>query len=378
MTSVGAQLRARFVNENLGGHATVHIGIRAALAEHPEVVAEVIDVPAPGALGRVLRRPVPGLGSRDLDLAPLRAQLVLSSWVRRELRRRRSIPADVLHVYTQHAALLSIGELRRIPSVVSTDASGVQVARLHPDRAPTRHTARRVALTSRLERRVFDAATFVVAKSDWAARSLRDDYRVPDDRLRIVRLGIVIPPAVVRHPPSGLPEVTFVANSMSRKGGWRLLDLYRKHLRGRCVLNLVTPEYVAREPGVRVLGDIRPGDGRLEDVLARTRVLAFPSEMDTFGIAALEAMAAEVPVVGFAMHALPEIVVDGETGFLVAEGDDAAFASAIGRLVDDAGLACRMGQAGREQVNERFDARKSTKRLLELLIEARDLPPQAA
>jgi glycosyltransferase involved in cell wall biosynthesis len=365
-------LRVRFVNENLGGHATVHLGIRSALAEHPEVAAEMIDVPAPGVLGRVLRRPIPGLGRRDLDLAPLRAQLVLSGWVRNELRRRRSTPADVLHVYTQHAALLCTAELRRIPSVVSTDASGAQVARLHPDRAPSRHTARRVALTSRLERRAFDAAMLVVAKSEWAARSLRGDYQVPDDRLRIVRFGITLPPEAVRRAPDGLPEVTFVANSMSRKGGWRLLDLYRAGLRGRCVLNLVTPEEVAPEPGVRVLRNIRPGDGQLDDVLARTRVLAFPSEMDTFGYAALEAMAAAVPVVGFAMHALPEIVVDGVTGFLVQQGDDAAFASALRRLLDDDSFARRMGAAGRDRISEHFDARKTTQQLLDVLIEARD------
>ena len=46
------------------------------------------------------------------------------------------------------------------------------------------------------------------------------------------------------------------------------------------------------EDGMEVRRDIRPGDGRLADVLARTTVLAFPTDMDTFGYAALEAMAA--------------------------------------------------------------------------------------
>jgi glycosyltransferase involved in cell wall biosynthesis len=72
------------------------------------------------------------------------------------------------------------------------------------------------------------------------------------------------------------------------------------------------------------------------------------------------------------MHALPEIVVDGVTGFLVQQGDDAAFASALRRLLDDDSFARRMGAAGRDRISEHFDARKTTQQLLDVLIEARD------
>jgi glycosyltransferase involved in cell wall biosynthesis len=351
----------------------VHHAIRAALAADPvpDLDAEFLDVPAPGIVGRVLRHPIPGLAALDLDLAPLRAQLVLSAWVRSALRRRGIDDLDVLHVYTQHAALRSVDALRARASVVSTDASGVQVNVLHPDRDPTRFTPTRVRLAARLEQRVFDAATMVVAHSQWAAASLRDDFGVTHDRLAVVPFGIVMAPEAPRRTGEGLPEITFVANSMTRKGGWRLLRLFRTHLAGRCVLNLVTPEAVEPEPGVRVLRDIQVGDGRLAELLASTRVLAFPSEMDTWGYAAIEAMAVGVPVVGLRLAALPEIVVDGETGILVDPGDDAALVEALRTFVDDAAVASRMGDAARRRALEHFDARVTTRQLCEVLTEAR-------
>jgi glycosyltransferase involved in cell wall biosynthesis len=66
-------------------------------------------------------------------------------------------------------------------------------------------------------------------------------------------------------------------------------------------------------------------------------------------------MAAGLPVVASKVGGVPELVVDGETGFLPEPGDDEALASAVARLVADAGLRRRMGDSGRARVAERFD-----------------------
>jgi glycosyltransferase involved in cell wall biosynthesis len=213
----------------------------------------------------------------------------------------------------------------------------------------------------------------VVAQSEWAARSLRDDYDFgTGDRLRVIPFGVVVPETLATHEASDSPEITWVGATMERKGGRRLLELFRRELRGRCRLNLVTREQVPEEPGVTVFRDIEPNDGKLAAVLARSAVFVLPSTMDTFGYAMLEAMAAGVPVVAFRCHAAPEIVDDGVTGLLVdpASGDD-ALAAVLGRLLDDADLRSRMGAAGRARVLERFDARVTTAQLLEVLAEAR-------
>ena len=99
-------MRVLFVNENIGGHATVHLNLERALSGHPEIEATFLHVPRPPLGRRIVSASVPGLGRLDLDLQPLRAQLAVSAFVRRRLL---NIVADfdVIHVYTHNAALLS-------------------------------------------------------------------------------------------------------------------------------------------------------------------------------------------------------------------------------------------------------------------------------
>jgi len=88
---------------------------------------------------------------------------------------------------------------------------------------------------------------------------------------------------------------------------------------------------------------------------AKAGVFVFPSLWhEPFGIPVIEAMAAGLPVVATRGGALPEIVVHGETGFLVDRGDADGLSAAIGTLLANAALRARMGAAGRERVRELF------------------------
>ncbi len=363
-------LRVLFLNENLGGHATMHRAIRATIGDYAHVQSTFVDVPQRGLIRRIAGAGIPPLDRLDLDFAALRSQLAVS-YVARRLLRPRVREFDVLHVYTQHAALLSPEILASIPTVVSTDATGVQVSRLLPYRLPTRWTPLQHRVRSPLEERVYESATLVVGKSEWCVDSLRGDYGIPAQKLRRIPFGVLVPPTVTRaETPTDRPEITFIGTTLARKGGDRLLRVYRDRLVDRADLNLVTREDVPAQPGVYVFRDLSPGDPRLVDILSRTSVLAFPTEMDTFGYAALEAMAMAVPVVGTRLHALPEIVSD-DTGVLVAP-DDGELGDALEHLLDDEGLRARMGKAARERVLSHFDARNTTGELVELLCEAYD------
>jgi glycosyltransferase involved in cell wall biosynthesis len=64
----------------------------------------------------------------------------------------------------------------------------------------------------------------------------------------------------------------------------------------------------------------------------------------------MEAMASGVPVVASRVGGLPDLVLDGETGLLVPPGSAEALGAAIQRLVQDPGMARRMGAAGRDRV----------------------------
>jgi glycosyltransferase involved in cell wall biosynthesis len=75
---------------------------------------------------------------------------------------------------------------------------------------------------------------------------------------------------------------------------------------------------------------------------------------ELLGLTALEAMASGTPVVASRIGGLAEVVVDGETGFLVAPGDLAALHDRLALLLSDPGLAARLGANARDLVVERF------------------------
>jgi starch synthase len=89
-------------------------------------------------------------------------------------------------------------------------------------------------------------------------------------------------------------------------------------------------------------------------------VFVCPSIYEPFGLVNLEAMACETAVVASRVGGIPEIVVDGETGYLVdydpddTEAFTAALAARVDELMNDAGLAARMGKAGRARVLKHF------------------------
>ncbi len=366
--------RLILLNENLGGHATMHLHIYRALAEHPEIDVVPIDLPPRSLARRAAGARIPGLGGLDVDLAPVRAQLAASATAQRMLRAAiASGPVGAIHAYSQHVVLRSIDQLRAYPSVISTDGSAAQNAVQLPFRHPARFTPFTARVGEYFEAQVFDAATIIVAQSEWCAAAIRDRYQLGPDRLRVIPFGIIppVPPLGAEIDPAALPEVTFTGNSMERKGGTALLRAFRSRLRGKCVLNLVTREAVPPEPGVRVFNDVTPGDPRLTAMLARSSVFALPSEIDKSPYSVLEAMFAGLPVVSTPVGGIPEMVIDGITGLLVPPGDDAELATAIERLLADDDMRARMGRAAKDRAHARFDARKTTADLITVIAEAR-------
>ena len=90
-------------------------------------------------------------------------------------------------------------------------------------------------------------------------------------------------------------------------------------------------------------------------LIGRSYLTVLPIRWDEpFGLVALESMACGRPVIAYDSGALPDIVVDGETGVLVPRGDRHALETAVRTLVQDDSLARRMGAAGRRRVEDHF------------------------
>lgn len=122
-------------------------------------------------------------------------------------------------------------------------------------------------------------------------------------------------------------------------------------------------ERLADERAVRFIG--RVDDDELPSLYRRARVFVLPSVYETcygtrieipelLGLSVLEAMASGTPAIVTRVGGLPEVVVDGETGFVVEPGDVDALRDRLELLLGDDRLAARMGDNARQHVVERF------------------------
>jgi glycosyltransferase-like protein len=99
---------------------------------------------------------------------------------------------------------------------------------------------------------------------------------------------------------------------------------------------------------VRVLGALAPAD--MERLFRAADVFAFPSVNEGFGLVALEALAAELPLVASDLDVLREFLTDGDSALLTPPGDAGAIAAALARVACDGALRVRLRAGGRRVV----------------------------
>ncbi len=180
----------------------------------------------------------------------------------------------------------------------------------------------------------------------------------------------------------GRPIVLFVGRITRQKGVMRLLEAALEFDRAAqlvlCAGAADTQELLREvEQGVTRLRDRRDSVIWIEKMLEKPEVIQLlthatvfcvPSVYEPLGIVNLEAMACETAVVASAVGGIPEVVVEGETGFLVELGDEFphAFAARVNELLADPERARQLGLAGRRRVLEHFTWSAVATRTLEL------------
>ncbi|MGC8908854.1 MAG: glycosyltransferase family 4 protein, partial [Desulfomonilaceae bacterium] len=100
----------------------------------------------------------------------------------------------------------------------------------------------------------------------------------------------------------------------------------------------------------------------VRELMTMCDIFLFPSLYEGLGIVALEAAAAGLPVVGYRIPGLSEVVIDNKTGFLAPCGDVRAMVDAVDSLVADASLRKELGRCGRRWVQEHFSTEKMIQR----------------
>jgi L-malate glycosyltransferase len=224
-----------------------------------------------------------------------------------------------------------------------------------------------------------ETVAFCIEQSDGVtavSESLRDDtYR----HLRLTSPIVVVPnfldcgrytpmpdPALrARHcPPDRYDSLLLhVSNFRPVKRLDSVVEVFRRvreQRRAKIVLVGDGPERgrvetLAREAGIAEHVEIL---GELDDVrglLSVADAFLLPSAQESFGLAALEAMACGVPVVASRVGGLPEVITDGLTGYLRDPDEHAGMAAAVLDLLDDPSLRQRIAHLARASVVDRFD-----------------------
>jgi N-acetyl-alpha-D-glucosaminyl L-malate synthase BshA len=139
----------------------------------------------------------------------------------------------------------------------------------------------------------------------------------------------------------------------------RILAEVRGHVRARLYMVGDGPERgpaqrLARELGVDADVTFMGKQDHVERLIPNMHVLLLPSEMESFGLAALEAMACGVVPVATRVGGVPELITNGVDGFLEAVGDISAQSARVTSLLTDDALYVKMTAAARQTAAERF------------------------
>lgn len=349
-----------FIMEQALGHITHTKNLQTNVPLDPEVRAHwgLIPFEADGIAGRI-----PVYKSNWTVRAGLRARRAVAKIARKT-------PLDGLFFHTQVPAILATGWVKKIPSIVSLDATPMQYDQLGAFYQHEQGPAWLEQLKWRLNRDCYHAARRLVAWGEWTKQGLIADYGVPADKITVIPPGVNVaewrrPTPRQRHDDP--IKILFVGGNLERKGGLLLLDAFRALRPLGVELHLVTKDKVDPEPGLFVYNNMQPNSQPLKDLYHRCDVFALPTFGDCLPMVLSEAGASGMAVVSTNVAAIPEIVRNDETGLTVPAGDAAALTEALRSLALSPDLRMRLAERAINHVARAYDAQKNASRLLDLL-----------
>jgi glycosyltransferase involved in cell wall biosynthesis len=251
----------------------------------------------------------------------LAVPLMLAGFAR--AARRAAVGADLVHAHWLPSGIVAMATGK--PFVVQVWGTDIELAR----RAPA------------LARRVLRRARLVVAPSNALAEEAR---RLGAEDVRIIPSGVELPAEVGTEAEP--PEILYAGRLSPEKGVRELVEA------ADGLPLVVVGDGPLRDEVPGAVGFL-PHD-QLEERYARAAVVACPSHREGFGVVCAEAMAHGRPVVAGNVGGLRDLVVHEETGLLIEPGDVAALREALARLLGDADLRRRFGEAGRARIAEHF------------------------
>lgn len=262
-----------------------------------------------------------------------------------------------------------VGPFHR-PTVVDLDATEAQLesmAQWYFGRQPRSGIRRRVAALQ--ESMSWTGATVFTPWSRWAADGLRC-AGIDDSRIRVIPPGVDLaawrPELASERAPDNPIRLLFVGGDFERKGGDMLLTLMASDLGRSFTLDIVTRQVIPTPPNVRV-HMATPNSPELRRLFHTADLFVLPSRAECFGIAAIEAMAAGLPVAMTNIGGAADIVEPGRTGWLIEPTTD-ALAELLRGIAADSACVKPMGIEARRRAETRFDGRRNDTKVLDLLV----------
>lgn len=252
-----------------------------------------------------------------------------------------------------------------------------------------------MARLARLERETAREANLIVTISQYSFEKIKKHYsEVDSSKVRIVPNGVdlkkyVLPENVLTFKrrfglDEAAPVVLFVGSLIHRKG-----VLFLAQIAKRVVKTVPNTQFVVVGEGPlkdllinilavdNLVGNFVFKSGLTEEALSSlygcSDVFVLPSIQEGQGIVLLEAAASEKPVVAFNIGGVNEVVLEGKTGFLASRGNCNEFAEALLKLLGDAVLRQKMGEAGRRFVGENFTWDICAQKMLNVYREAMEI-----
>jgi len=340
-----------------------------SLLNYPPEGVEYIfhdDLVASGQGWRVpwVHRLFPWLGERRLHILPY-------TWVQSLGTNERF---DLIHIHGWAVYLTGGLKDSQTPIVISASSAptyGLKAYKGWSDWRVRRYTILMRFLQKKL--RIYDSyfspgpARRIVVWSKWA----RNDYiraGIEKSRLCVVPPGLPAPELIPRVNKDQV-RLLFVGNDFVRKGGFFLLEVFgnlRARFGKKISLTIVSNynEHVDMPAGVSWLRGI--SHSTMGKLYQEHDIFVLPTLAEGYGISVLEAMSYGLPVIVSGVGALPEIVVDEKTGFVVQRGDNRQLEGRIASLVKSQNLMFQMGDQARKRFEKFFSIEARNEALRQL------------
>jgi glycosyltransferase involved in cell wall biosynthesis len=187
-----------------------------------------------------------------------------------------------------------------------------------------------------LEKQIYHNATLNFTMSSNISRSIVEQYACDPGKVICAYAGANIQrprDASQSHPDYARKHILFVGVNWVRKGGPQLVQAFQKVLKAHpdAQLTIVGCSPELDIPNCHVMGRLPPSE--VGKYYQRASVFCFPTLLEPFGIAVAEALAWKLPIVATHIGAMPELVLDGENGYLVPPGDSEQLADRLIELL---------------------------------------------